>query len=158
MSHSDVSSWSYNGRCAALAVAAALGMIAAGPALANEPELETETEPQAELTEGERQLAKLLEGRVAGEPMACLQPARNMPSTTIHRTAYVYGRGATIYVQRTQTPDLIDRNAFLVSQINQPTRLCRMDMFNVVDRLMGFPIGAVVFEDFIPYRRVKPAR
>lgn len=156
MSQINVSSWGYKGRCTALVVAAALGVIAAGPALAGEPDLEAETE--TEMTEGERQLAKLLEGRVAGEPIACLQPARNMPSTTIHRTAYVYGRGATIYVQRTQTPDLIDRNAFLVSQINQPTRLCRMDMFNVVDRLLGFPIGAVVFEDFIPYRRVKPSR
>jgi hypothetical protein len=157
MSQIDLSSLSREGKFTAVFVAAALTIAAPATALTGEPELEAGSETEAELTDGERQLAKMLEGRVAGEPMACLQPARNMPSTTIHRTAYVYGRGATIYVQRTQTPEMIDRNTFLVSQVNQPTRLCRMDMFNVVDRLMGFPIGAVVFEEFIPYRRAKPA-
>lgn len=108
-------------------------------------------------TKGEAELAKLLEGRVAGEKIECMPPARNTPSITIPQTAIVYGRSnsSVIYVQRTQTPQMIDRDSFLVSLSGQQNRFCRMDQFNVVGRAAGLPIGAVVFDHFIPYTRVK---
>jgi hypothetical protein len=145
------------------ALAAAV-LAAATPTLARDepqsPPLESETESpsSAPLSKGEQQLAKLLEGRVAGDPIDCMPPARNLPSTTIPGTAIVYGRPGSgiIYVQRTRNPDLIGRDTFLVSMVGQPTRLCQADPFNVVDRMLGLPIGAVVFDRFIPYTRIKP--
>lgn len=104
---------------------------------------------------GEAELARLLKGRVAGEKIECMPPARTVLSTTIPGTAIVYGRptSSTIYVQRTTAPQMIARDSFLVSLNGQPNRFCRMDQFNVVDSLIGLPRGAVVFDHFIPYTR-----
>ncbi|MBV7265295.1 hypothetical protein [Erythrobacter ani] len=135
--------------------AAALAMIASAPAAADEP-VETETQVE-ELSKGEKKLAKLLEGRVAGEPVNCIRNRLNSPLRTIENTAYVYGRGKTIYVQRTRNPEQIDRSDVIISQQFNGTRLCRLDTATTVDRLTGFFSGAVFFEDFIPYTRVEQA-
>jgi hypothetical protein len=127
-------------------------MLAAGSAA-----LADDKPSHSDLTKGEEQLAKLLEGRIAGEKIECMPPARNLPSQTIPQTAIVFGRpsSSVIYVQRTRAPQMIDRDSFLVSLSGQPNRFCRMDQFNMVDRVLGLPIGAVVFDHFIPYTRAK---
>lgn len=132
------------------ALAALALLLASGPAALAEDEA-----PPA--SPGEAELARLLKGRVAGEKIECMPPARTIQSTTIHGTAIVFGRpsSSTIYVQRTQAPQMIDGNSFLVSLTAQPNRFCRMDQFNVVDRLLGMSRGAVVFDDFIPYTRAR---
>ncbi len=98
---------------------------------------------------------ELLEGRVAGEPVRCIRSLPSQRMTTIDRTAYVYGSGNTIYVQRTRDPDQIDDNDALVTQRFNPSELCRLDQMTTVDRVLGFFTGAVFFEDFVPYTRVK---
>lgn len=139
---------------AALASAvAALTLLSAPPAFADDEQ--TETAEAETLTKGEKRLAKLLEGRVAGEPQECI---RNFPTQrvrTIEKTAYVYGRGKTIYVQRTSDPGNIDRDDILVSRNFQATRLCRLDQATTVDRFIGFFTGNVFYEEFIPYTRVE---
>ena len=115
---------------------------------------EAEAAP-APMTKGEKRLAKLLEGRVAGEPVRCIRTTPNMGMQTIDKTAYVYGRGNTIYVQRTRDPDQIDDNDALVTQRFNASELCRLDQMTTVDRVLGFFTGAVFFEDFVPYTRVK---
>lgn len=111
----------------------------------------------AEQTKGEARLAKLLEGRVAGEPVRCIRDQRNVPMQTIDKTAYVYGRGNTIWVQRTANPDNIDSNDALVTIRFGASELCKLDQMNTVDRVLGFMTGVVFFEDFVPYTRVKDA-
>ena len=120
------------------------------PDVAGEPS--AATEPQ---TKGEERLARLLEGRVAGEPVRCIRslPAQRM--TTIDGTAYVYGSGNTIYVQRTLDPDQINGNDALVMTRFNASQICRLDQTNTVNRVLGFFTGAVFFEDFVPYTRVK---
>lgn len=140
---------------ASLAAAAALAL--ALPAAAQdqgEPDVEAETEA-APMTKGEKRLAKLLEGRVAGEPVRCIRTFPNLPMQTIEKTAYVYGRGDTIYVQRTRNPGDIDESDALVMQRFSASELCRLDQMTTVDRVLGFFTGAVFFEDFVPYTRVK---
>lgn len=130
---------------------AALALIGAQPALA-------EDVPDAapvEMTKGEERLAKLLEGRVAGEPQNCIRQRLNDNMTVIEETAYVYGRGKTIYVQRTQNPEDIDRNDALVLRRFNGTQLCRQDLVTTIDPVLGFFTGAVFFDDFIPYTRVE---
>jgi hypothetical protein len=109
-----------------------------------------------EMTKGEKELAKLLEGRVAGEPRSCINHRPTQRSRTIDKTAYVYGSGNTIYVQRTKNPRLIDDREVLVTQrFGGTSQLCRQDIARVVDPVSGIFAGAVFFDDFIPYTRVK---
>lgn len=138
-------------------IAAALAATLAVPAIAQDTgqsDVETEADA-APMTKGEQRLAKLLEGRVAGEPVRCIRTFPNMPMETIDKTAYVYGRGNTIYVQRTRNPEDIDSSDALVTRRFNATELCRLDVMNTVDPVMGYFTGAVFFEDFIPYTKVK---
>ncbi|MEY4837597.1 MAG: hypothetical protein RLZZ475_1456 [Pseudomonadota bacterium] len=140
-------------------LAAAVALAFALPAMAQdqgEPDVETKTEAEAApMTKGEKRLAKLLEGRVAGEPVRCIRTFPNQPMQTIEKTAYVYGRGDTIYVQRTRNPGDIDEGDALVTQRFSASELCKLDQMTTVDRVLGFFTGAVFFEDFVPYTRVK---
>lgn len=131
-----------------LVAAASLGLLAA-PAIAGD---EQDTEEPAEMTEGEEELAKLLEGRVAGEPQSCIRNHSGQRMRIIDKTAYVFGRGRTIYVQRTRHPEKIDDNDTLVMQL-WGSQICRLDQITTIDRFSGFFSGVVFFEDFIPYTR-----
>lgn len=134
-------------------LAAALAATLALPALAQDDAAPA----PAQQTKGEARLAKLLEGRVAGEPVRCIRGPRNIPMQAIDRTAYVYGRGETIWVQRTANPDNIDSDDALVTIRFGASELCKLDQMNTVDRVLGFMTGVVFFEDFVPYTRVKDA-
>lgn len=138
---------------------AAVALSLALPAAAQdqgEPDVETKTEAEAApQTKGEKRLAKLLAGRVAGEPVRCIRTFPNLPMQTIEKTAYVYGRGDTIYVQRTRNPADIDESDALVTQRFNASELCKLDQMTTVDRVLGFFTGAVFFDDFVPYTRVK---
>jgi len=127
---------------AALAIALVIGG-AAAPAEAKEKK------------SGEEELAELLEGRVAGEPQRCIRHHISNHMRTIDDTAFVFGRGKTIYVQRTKNPEDIDDNDVLVIRKFGSSKLCRLDQVTKVDSLNGFYAGNVFFEDFIPYTKVE---
>jgi hypothetical protein len=103
---------------------------------------------------GEQELEKLLEGRVAGEPQRCIRQHVSDRVRVIDRTAYVYGRGETIYVQRTRNPEDIDDDDVLIVRKFGSSDLCRLDQITKTDRTGGFFTGAVFFEDFVPYTKV----
>jgi hypothetical protein len=126
----------------ALALAAIAAMtVAAGPSIAKE-----------RLT-GDQELAKLLEGRVAGEPENCINTFANRDSRVIDGTALVYGRGRTIWVNVPANPrDLDDWDALLVRQYG--SRLCRQDIVTTFDTSSGMYTGNVFLGDFVPYTRV----
>ena len=131
---------------------AAMALTAAQPTLAED---HTDGDMDySEMTKGERQLAKMLEGRVAGEPQRCIRTGFNDNMRTIDGTAYVFGRGKTIYVQRTQRPENIDRDDILVSRRFNSSEICKLDLVNTADRSFGMYTGAVFYDDFIPYTRV----
>lgn len=132
---------------------AAAAFLSAAPASAQD----TVDEPAAQMTKGEEKLARLLEGRVAGTPQNCIRDFINTRVTTIDDTAYVYGRGRTIYVQRTRNANQIDRDDILVVRRVGSSRLCRTDFIQTIDRYAGFFTGGVQFDQFIPYTRVEDA-
>ncbi|QDH33776.1 hypothetical protein [Porphyrobacter sp. YT40] len=140
----------------ALVAAAASGLALTPLAAQDAGDVETGAKAPAPQTKGEARLAKLLEGRVAGEPVNCIRTLPNQRMQTIDGTAYVYGSGNTIYVQRTRDPSAIDDNDALVTNRFNATQLCRLDITTTVDRVLGFFTGTVFFEDFVPYTRVKP--
>jgi hypothetical protein len=115
-----------------------------------------EAQEAAGPTRGEQRLARMLEGRVAGEPTRCIRALPSQRMQTIDGTAYVYGSGNTIYVQRTRNPDQISDNDTLVVNRTNGSQLCRFDLTTTIDRYNGFFTGAVFFEDFVPYTRERP--
>jgi hypothetical protein len=125
-----------------LACAAAL---AAGPAL----------QAKERLT-GEQQLAKLLEGRVAGEPVSCIPLYRTNDSRVIDKTAIVYDTGRTIYVNRPRYPQSLDSDDIMVTTLHS-SQLCRLDTVKMHDRSGFWFTGFVGLEDFVPYRKVDRA-
>ena len=105
-------------------------------------------------TEGEIELAEMLEGRVAGEPRNCIlsRPIRKM--TIIDDTAIVYESGATLYVNFTQEPRTLDDDDYLVTR-SQGMNLCSSDQVTAKRRPVGFYSGNVILTEFIPYERVE---
>ncbi|WP_133366633.1 hypothetical protein [Qipengyuania sediminis] len=122
------------------AATAALGFLAA-PAM-------------AEHHSGEERLAKLIEGRVAGEPRSCIttRPTGN-DLTVIDGTALVYKEGGTLWVNRTRTPDAIDSDDVLVVRRFGGSGLCRTDSITLADRLTGMFTGVIFLDDFVPYEK-----
>lgn len=128
-------------RTIALALAAGAIMLAGSPATA------------AEKPTGEAKLAKMLEGRVAGEPVRCLPLASSRNSTVIDKTAIVYDVGKTLYVNRTSNPASLDSDDIMVTKLHTG-QLCRLDTVEMRDRSGFWFTGFVGLEDFVPYRKV----
>lgn len=106
---------------------------------------------------GERQLAQALEGRVAGEPVDCINLHRIRSSRIINRTAIVYDAGGTLYVNRPRAgaSSLRDWDVMVTRPFG--TRLCRVDtvqMYSPGSRMLS---GVVFLGDFVPYKRVQRA-
>ncbi|MFL0672794.1 MAG: hypothetical protein ACJLS3_15620 [Erythrobacter sp.] len=105
-------------------------------------------------TKGEVELAKLLEGHEPGDPVRCIPSRRQQRLHTIDGTAYVFGHGSILYVQRTTRPQDIDHRNALINRRASGGELCRMDLASTIDPIAGFFTGGVIFEDFIPYTRI----
>ena len=148
----------------AMAALAGLSLSVTAPALAQDDETsapqteeaEKETKKSKRALKGEKRLARLLEGRVAGEPQNCIRTLPTAQMQTIDGAAYVFGRGNTIYIQRTTKPERIDdRDALITRRVGNATQLCRQDVATTVDPVTRIFTGAVLFEDFVPYTRVE---
>jgi hypothetical protein len=128
-----------------LTLAAAAAAVA--PAQAKSPD------PQR----GERQLARALEGRVAGEPVDCIDLHRVRSSRIIDRTAIVYDAGGTLYVNRPRSGanSLKDWDIMLTRPFG--TRLCRVDTVEMYAPGSHMLSGLVFLGDFVPYKRVERA-
>lgn len=140
----------------ALRHTAKLAMLSAMIALMGSP---ANADPEVEMSKGEAELAKLLEGREAGEPQRCIRTVPSIPMRTISGTAYVFGRGSTLYVQRTTRPqDIQERFALtlLKQDSTSGVQMCRSDVVNTRDRALGITLGTVIFEDFVPYTQSGP--
>ena len=103
----------------------------------------------------EAQLARALEGRVAGEPVDCIDLHRVRGSRIITDTAILYEVGSTIYVNRPRAgaSSLNQWDALVVRLPN--TRLCSVDAVRLVDPQTRMMTGVVMLGDFVPYRRVR---
>jgi hypothetical protein len=122
--------------------------LAAGAALLAGPALSAKDRPT-----GEQELAKLLEGREAGEPVNCIPLHRTTNARIIDGTAIVYDQGRTIYVNRPRHPDSLDRDDILVTRLHS-SQLCRLDTVRLYDRSGFWYSGFVGLEEFVPYHRV----
>ena len=109
----------------------------------------------AERAERDRmELAEALRGRVAGEPVNCVDQRTLRGNRSAGEGAIIFdGPGGLIYVNRPPAgcPDLSFDRALVTRTISG--RLCRGDIVTVVDPLNGTQYGGWGLGDFIPYRR-----
>src|SRR3712207_2383217 len=126
-------------------LAAAL-VLAAAPA---------ETKPRLS---GEAELAREIEGRVAGEPVKCLPFHRIHSSRIIDDTAIVYDVGSVLYVNRPRAGrESLDRWDTLVTR-TFGSQLCSTDVVQLYDAGARMPTGMVFLGEFVPYRKAKGSR
>ena len=127
-------------------------VLAAGAALLSAPALQA-----GERLTGEAKLAKILEGRVAGEPVDCIFLHRVRDTRIIDRTAIVYDGGSTIWVNRPRIgADRLDRDDIMVTRPTN-SQLCSVDTVQLRERSQLFWNGFVGLGEFVPYTRAKVA-
>jgi hypothetical protein len=103
----------------------------------------------------EDQLAKLLEGRVAGQPQDCLPLTTLGSSQVIDKTAIVYRNGSTLWVNRPDSgATSLDDDDILVLKTSG-SQLCSIDTLELRDRSSHMYNGFVSLGKFVPYRRAK---
>jgi hypothetical protein len=102
--------------------------------------------------ENEARLARMLEGRTAGEPVSCISAILSNRIQVIEHVGIVYDAGNTIYVARPTNPDSLGRNDIIV--VNRfGGQICNTDVIRTVDRYQGFTTGAVFLDHFVPYTK-----
>ena len=103
----------------------------------------------------EDQLAKLLEGRIAGEPQNCITLSMARSSQVIDKTAIVYRVGSTLWVNRPEGgASSLDDDDILVTKLSG-SQLCSIDTVQLHDRSSHMYSGFVSLGKFVPYWRVK---
>jgi hypothetical protein len=107
----------------------------------------------------EQRLAKLLAGRVAGEPVHCISLRDIRSSEIIDGTAIVYRTGGNrLYVNRPRGgAQQLDYDDVLVTRTST-SQLCSIDIVRLVDRTSRFETGFVSLDDFVPYARPATGR
>ena len=130
-----------------------LASILAGAALAltgAAASAETVTDRLAQ--RGEERLARILEGRVAGEPQPCINALRSTRIQVIEHVGIVYDAGRTIYVARVTDPRMLGRwDVPVIERFG--SQLCTHDTMRTVDRTGGYTTGPLFLDDFVPYTR-----
>ena len=103
----------------------------------------------------DQQLAKLLDGRVAGEPRDCITLSNIDSSQIIDKTAIVYRDGGTLWVNKPRGgAESLDDDDVLVTK-TVGSQLCSIDAVQLHDRTSHFWRGFVTLDKFVPYRKVK---
>lgn len=130
-----------------LSLLAASMLLASGSVVDAKPKLDPEA-----------RLAKALEGRVAGDPVDCIQLSRVNSTQIIDRTAIIYDAGSTLYVNRPRAGrEQLDSWDTLVTK-SFSSRLCSVDVVRLYESGSRMETGTVFLDEFVPYRKVRTAR
>ena len=112
---------------------------------------------QAKPQDREAELARALQGRVAGEPVSCIDLHRVRSSRIITDTAIIYDAGGVVYVNRPDNgADQLNQWDTMVTRTIS-TQLCNVDTITMIDPGSRSFTGVVFLGDFVPYRRVRNA-
>jgi hypothetical protein len=127
-----------------------IASILTGAALALSAATGASAETLAE--KGEARLARMLEGRVAGEPVSCISAMRNNDIRIIEHVGLVYDAGTTIYVARPSDPKVFGPwDVPIIERFG--SQLCKHDINRTIDRSDGFVSHVVFLGDFVPYTK-----
>lgn len=110
---------------------------------------------QAKPADHEAELARAIAGRVAGEPVDCIDLHRIRSSRVISGTAILYDAGSVLYVNRPENgAEELNQWDTMVTR-TPSTRLCSIDTVTMIDPGSRSFSGVVFLGDFVPYRRVR---
>jgi hypothetical protein len=103
----------------------------------------------------EAEIARAVAGRVAGEPVDCVDMSRVQSTRIIDNTAIIYDAGSILYVNRPRAgAESLDRWDTLLTELHS-SRLCSIDTVRLLDSSTRFQNGFVFLGEFVPYRRVR---
>ena len=104
----------------------------------------------------EAKLAKMLDGRVAGEPQNCIYLPTIRSTRIIDKTAIVYDSGRTLWVNRPRSgAESLNDDDILVTDLHgSGSSLCSIDIVKLHDRSSYFYSGFVGLGEFVPYKKV----
>ena len=110
---------------------------------------------QAKPVDHEAELARAIAGRVAGEPVDCIDIHRVTSSRIIPGTAIVFDTGSVLYVNRPSAgAEAMDQWDVMVNRM-WSSQLCSIDTVELLDQGTNFYTGSVFLGRFVPYRRVQ---
>lgn len=109
---------------------------------------------QAAPADPEAQIAKALDGRVAGQPVDCIMLRNIRSSQIVDRTAVLYTmNGGTIYLARpTSGAPFLRRDLALITDTHSP-QLCGVDIVRLYDTSSRFEAGSIGLGKFVPYEK-----
>ena len=103
----------------------------------------------------EARLAKVLEGRIAGKPVDCIQLHQIQSSQIFEKTAILYKAGSTWYLNRPDAgASFLGRDDVLVTDTHS-SQLCSIDIVRLLDSGSHFPSGSLGLGKFVPYTKPK---
>jgi hypothetical protein len=100
---------------------------------------------------GEAKLAKILDGRVAGEAVRCLDASQRRNMQVVDRTALVFRDGDTLYVNRPSGANFLTWSDVPVFKI-WGSQLCAKDFVRLHDSATWMSGPTMVLGEFVPYR------
>lgn len=112
----------------------------------------TSVQAQSRVERAEAELAEKLEGRVAGEPQACIPTVRDTRLDVVPYIGLVYDDGDTIWVARATRPNQL-RSGDVPIMHRYGTQLCTTDVMRTIDRFSNQTRGVLMLEDWVPYTK-----
>ena len=105
---------------------------------------------------GAAELAKILDGRVAGEPVDCIRDSSSSALEIVGGTALVFKRGPTIYVNQPDGANTLDRWDVPVFYKFGGSDLCKLDRVELRQRGSQIPGPSLFLARFVPYTVPNP--
>lgn len=128
-----------------------ISLLVAGAALASCSMAPPEAGPSART---QMAAQRLLAGKVAGPPMACISSFRANDMTWIDPSTVAFRQGSNrVYVNHFNGGcDNYNGHYAMVTRQVGTSQLCRGEIAQLIDPVSRYPAGTCIFGDFIPYR------
>ena len=102
----------------------------------------------------EARLARMIQGRTAGDPVDCITQQQISSSEIVDRTAIVYRmNNGTIYINRPTSGASFLRAGNVLVTDTRSTQLCGIDIVRLFDNNSRMSAGSVGLGKFVPYLR-----
>lgn len=115
------------------------------------------SEQAAQSPKAQKELSQALAGRVAGQPVECINNFRGKSRmTVIDDQTILFRDSGVVYLQKPPggCSNLDRGTTTLVTRLHGSEQLCAGDINQVVDQNSGIFRGSCAFGQFIPYRKV----